>query len=221
MISNKVSDVALSTVTWLLYAISIFVVSFYFLLEGQKLKDAIINLFPSKYRKSLQLMAVDIDKGLQSFLRGQIVLGILTGIIMLGIYMAFGIQYALLLSVILGAWEIVPVIGPPIGFIPTLISVAINGMHFPGNRLIQLLIITLIFQVIQQVKDNVVAPKYIGNVIGMHPVVIFIAIMIGARLDGILGIIFALPVACVINVFMHHMPLKATRVAQDNLSSSN
>ena len=52
----------------------------------------------------------------------------------------------------------------------------------------------------QWLKDNIVAPKYMGNVIGLHPVVIFLAIFIGAKIDGWLGIIFALPVACAVQV---------------------
>jgi len=74
------------------------------------------------------------------------------------------------------------------------------------NTPTQLLIIFVVFQGLQWLKDNIVAPRYIGNVIGLHPVTIFIAIMIGAKLDGMLGIIFALPVACVINVVINHLP---------------
>lgn len=211
LLLSKMSDVAMSTMTWTIYAISIFVVTFYFLLDGRKLVAGMLTWVPAQYRASLHLITVDIDKSLQSFFRGQIVLGILAGIVMLGVYLLLGVQYALLLSVFLAVWEIVPVIGPPIGFLPTIASVAVHGMHFPEHRLLQLLVIILIFQVFQQIKDNVIAPKYIGNVIGVHPIIIFIAIMIGARLDGICGIIFALPVACVLNVIIAHLPLKSSQ----------
>jgi predicted PurR-regulated permease PerM len=58
---------------------------------------------------------------------------------------------------------------------------------------------------VQWLKDNIVAPRYMGNVIGLHPVMIFITIMIGARIDGVSGIVCALPAACVINVLLSHM----------------
>lgn len=206
---TRVSDVALSTMTWLLYAISIFVVSFYFLLEGHRMSDAIISLFPRRYRNALHLMAADMDRNMQAFFRGQIVLGLLAGIVMLGVYLALGVPYALVLSVFLAAWEIVPVIGPPIGFYPAIIPVCINGMdHFPANRFIQVAVLIIIFNVLQWVKDNVIAPRYIGNVIGVHPILIFIVILAGARLDGVNGIIFALPVACLLNVAIRHLPLQ-------------
>jgi hypothetical protein len=79
----------------------------------------------------------------------------------------------------------------------------------PLNRLWQIVVVFLVFQLMQWLKDNFVAPKYIGNVIGLHPVMIFIAIMIGARLDGMLGIIYSLPVACVVNVFITHWAARA------------
>jgi len=210
LLINRVTEITMSTMTWLLYGVSIAVVSFYFLLEGHQIKDHIIKLFPRKYRAALHLMAADMDKNLQGFFRGQVVLAILAGVVMLGVYWALGVSYALSLSVFLALWEIVPVIGPPIGFAPAVIAVAIHGMNFPGDRIIQIIALTIIFSVLQQVKDNVIAPKYIGNVIGLHPVLVFIAIMIGARIDGMLGVIVALPVASVINVFINHLPLRET-----------
>lgn len=208
---TRILDVTMSTMTWLLYAISIFLVSFYFLLEGHQMADAIIRLFPRKFRNALHLMAADMDRSMQAFFRGQIVLGLLAGIVMLGVYLALGVPYALVLSVFLAVLEIVPVIGPPIGFYPAIIPVAIHGAdHCPGNRIVQIIILIVIFNVLQWIKDNVIAPRYIGNVIGVHPILIFIAILIGARLDGITGIVFALPVACLLNVLLSHLPLQSS-----------
>jgi len=209
LILDRVSGAAMSTMTWLVYAISVAVTTFYLLLDGHKIKNRFISWFPADLHSALQRMAADMDKSLQSFFRGQIVLGLGAGLIMMGVYWLLGVHYALLLGIVLAAWEIVPVIGPPLGFIPAIISVLMHGMdNCAGNRLVECLILTIIFCVMQQVKDNVVAPRYIGNVIGIHPILIFIAIMIGARLDGIMGIIFALPIACVINVVANHLPLK-------------
>ena len=205
MLVSKVSDFAMGTATWLLYWISISVVTFYFLLDGSKITDSLITLFPMKHQPFLRAVATDADKSLQSFFRGQLVLAIAFGLLMLAVYSALGVQYALLLSVFLAVMEIMPVIGPPIGFIPAVMSVGFHGMSIPGNRLAHLIVLTVIFMVLQQCKDNLVAPKYIGNVIGLHPIMIFIAILIGARLDGTLGIIFALPVACVLNVLFTHI----------------
>ncbi|PWT99141.1 MAG: hypothetical protein C5B53_05740 [Candidatus Melainabacteria bacterium] len=212
---TRMSDMAVSTMALLMYGLSIFVVSFYFLLDGNRMQSSIIKLFPKRHEQWLKGLTLEIDKSLQSFFRGQIVLGLGFGLFMVIVFSLFGVHYALLLGLILGVWEIIPVIGPPIGFIPAMIAVGIHGMdNVHLNIPTQLLIIFVVFQGLQWLKDNIVAPRYIGNVIGLHPVTIFIAIMIGAKLDGMLGIIFALPVACVINVALNHLHIYQAHPAE-------
>lgn len=218
LIIGRMTDVAMSTLGWLFYGLSIIVVSFYFMLDGHRIKEGVIAAFPRRQHAILGVLATDMDRTLQAFFRGQIVLGLFFGAAMLVVYLVLGVHYALLLAVFLAFWEIVPVIGPTIGFIPTVISVAVDGMDMvPASRIVQVLIVVIVFNLIQWLKDNFVAPKYMGNVIGLHPVMIFIAIMLGARLDGVSGIIWSLPVACVVNVLVSHLSLRfrAETLAQD------
>jgi predicted PurR-regulated permease PerM len=206
IIFGRVTDVAMSTATWFAYGLSTVVVSFYFLLDGRNMKERVIALFPKKYYLMLTVMTTDIDLSLQMFFRGQIVLGLLFGLFMIAVFLAMGVHYALLLGGFLGVCEIIPVIGPAIGFVPILLTVAFDGLdNVALNRFAQILVIFLVLNLVQWLKDNIIAPRYIGNVIGLHPVMIFIAIMIGARLDGLSGIICSLPVACVINVLISHL----------------
>lgn len=205
---SRMTDVAMSTMTWVLYGLSILVLTFYFLLEGHRMKDRIIASLPSRSQGVLQGMARDIDLNMQSFFRGQIVMGIGFGLVMMGVYFLLGVQYALVLGLILAVWEIVPVIGPLLGFLPAALVVLINGMdNVPLERLWQVLLIVVIFNVGQWIKDNLIAPRYIGNAVNLHPVIIFISIMIGARMDGILGIVFAIPAASVVNVVYQQLTL--------------
>lgn len=222
-IIGRMTDVAMSTMTWLFYGLSIIVVSFYFLLDGHNIKESVIKLFPKKHYPFLEVLATDMDIGLQAFFRGQIVLGLLFGAFMIFVYMGLGVHYALLLGIFLGVWEIVPVIGPTIGFIPTVFSAAVDGVdNLPFNRLTQVIIVALVFNLVQWLKDNIVAPRYIGNVIGLHPVMIFIAIMIGARFDGMLGVIYSLPVACLVNVLITHLSARAAAVQKlDGIGDSS
>ena len=69
----------------------------------------------------------------------------------------------------------------------------------------EIIFLVIAFNICQWVKDNLVAPRYIGDAIGLHPVLVFIAIMIGARLDGILGIIVSLPVAGTLAVLFKYL----------------
>jgi predicted PurR-regulated permease PerM len=211
LIASRLSDMAMGTMTWLMYAVSISVVTFYFLLDGHRIKEYVIRLFPQHMHSELDEMATEMDRGLQAFFKGQIVLGMVFGLVMLFVYFVLHVQYALLLSVFLAICEVLPVIGPPIGFFPAIIAVAVHGTILPGERIAQIVVLTLIFMVLQQIKDSIVGPKYMGNVIGLHPVMIFAAIMVGARIDGMLGIILALPAAAVLSVIMAHLPIHARR----------
>jgi predicted PurR-regulated permease PerM len=206
LIMTHLTTVATSTVTWLFYGLSILILAFYFLLDGSRMSQEIAGVFPGTLSTRVLAFLYDTDKSLHSFFKGQIVLGLLFGAFMVAVFSALGVPYALALGLILGAWEIVPVIGPTVGIIPTIIAVLVQGMdHVPADRFVQVAVVLVVFSICQWLKDNIVAPRYIGNVIGLHPVVIFIAIMIGARLDGMLGIIVSLPVACMVNVFFKHL----------------
>ena len=98
----RVTDVAMSTATWLFYWVSISVVTFYFLLEGNTLTESLIKLFPAKNQEFVRKVTKDADHSLQSFFRGQIILGFAFGIVMLAVYMTLGVEYALLLAIFLG-----------------------------------------------------------------------------------------------------------------------
>jgi predicted PurR-regulated permease PerM len=224
MIFNRVSDLATSTMTWVAYGLSILVVSFYYMLEGYGMTDHIIDQFPHNYHDGLKSVVSEIDKSLQAFFRGQIVLGFAFGGVMLIIYVLLGVPFALVLGLFLAVWEVIPVIGPPVGFAPCLIVVALNGLdNVPLDRVWQVVIITLVFLLAQQLRDNLVAPKYIGNAVGLHPVTIFLAILVGAKIDGLLGIIFSIPVASALHVIYSHIRAHYKAEAQpviDSLSAT-
>ena len=202
-IMAQMSGAAISLVTLSIYGLSVLLISFYFLLDGKSMHQAMIKLAPKRFQSTCALMSSEIHTSLKAFFRGQIVLGMLFGVFMVIVYMALGVEYALALGLLLGIWEIVPVIGPTIGFLPACMSVLFLGMaNVGGNRFVELLVLVLVFNIMQWIKDNLVAPRYIGDAIGLHPVLILIAIMIGARLDGILGIIVSLPVAGALAVLL-------------------
>ncbi|MBX9695996.1 MAG: AI-2E family transporter [Cyanobacteria bacterium] len=207
IIFSQVSGVAVGTMTWLFYGLSVLILTFYFLLDGPRMAYGIVHLFPQTRHEVLTKFVTEVHSSLRAFFRGQILLGFLFGAVMTIVYWCSGVYYALALGVILGLWEIVPVIGPILGFIPAALVVLLQETvpDYLGGRWTLLIILIVVFQLFQWIKDNVIAPRYIGDVIGLHPVLIFIAIMIGARVDGMLGIIVSLPVACVVNVSVRHL----------------
>jgi predicted PurR-regulated permease PerM len=192
---SNVFTVAAGTVTGIGYLITILVLSFYFLMDGKHLVKGINSLIPKKFLPNAMKIEQSIHESLLGFLKGQVYLGILAGAIMLPVYLAFGIKYALFLCIFLTVAEIIPVVGSTLGFIPAIIIILFTDP-------MKLILICIIFWIMQAIKDNIVAPKIVGEIIGLHPVTVILSLWIGFQLAGLFGIIFAIPVASVINVII-------------------
>ncbi len=203
---NQMGNVAGSTIILLTNFITFMIITFYLLLDAEKLDKAVLKYIPQNYQERFSQMILAINLSLNNFFQGQIVLALVFSGIILILLLILGVHYALALTAFLAFWEIVPVVGPPIGFIPIFVSVGLKGMDNIGvNRLSQIILIFIIFNFLQWIKDNIVAPKYVGNIIGLHPVIIIISILLGAKFDGLAGIIISLPIACIIHEFIHFL----------------
>lgn len=193
---NNLVNVAAGTLTGIGYTVTIIVLSFYFLLDGKNLIKSINVLIPKGHIKKIIELENSIHNSLLGFLMGQVVLGILTGIFMLIVYVSTGVKYSLFLSFFLAIAEIIPVIGSSLGFIPAIIVMIFT---LPLHKVI---LVWFIFFLFQTVKDNIIAPKIVGEIIGLHPVSVIFALWIGFQVAGFFGILFAIPVASVINVII-------------------
>lgn len=192
---NNLLNLAAGTLTGIGYTITILVLSFYFLLDGKKLVNGCNALIPKTILPKVKELETSIHNSLLGFLKGQVYLGFATGGFMLIFYVIFDIKYSIFLSLFLAIAEIIPVIGSSLGFIPAIIVMLFTDP-------VKLLIIWPIFLVFQMIKDNVVAPKIVGEIIGLHPVTVIFALWIGFQVAGFFGILFAIPVASVINVII-------------------
>jgi predicted PurR-regulated permease PerM len=163
------------------------------------LKDRVVLLaafdraIPGSWQFDVWAVIRTIERVFGQWVRGQLVLGLSVGVLtFVGLLIAsevidpiFG-RYALLLSVIAGVLELVPIIGPIIAAIPAVLLAATAG---PGVMVAALVLYTLI----QQVENNFLVPKIQGDAVELHPAVVMFAIIIGGSLAGLLGAILALP----------------------------
>lgn len=192
---NNILNAASSSLTAIGYIVTVIVLSFYFLLDGSKLVASLNSLIPEKNISKVLEIEESIHNSLLGFLKGQVLLGILTGLFMWPIYSFFGVNYAIFLCIFLAVAEILPVIGSSIGFIPAIVVILFTN---PVN----LIPVWIIFFLFQNVKDNIIAPKIVGSIIGLHPVTVMLSLWIGYKVAGFFGILFAIPAASIINVIM-------------------
>lgn len=180
--SNGVGLV-LGTFNWVIDLIFILVMSFYMLMDGDRVWRGITSIFAPSIRTRL---TGALQRNLQWFVSGQLLLGLFMAVNLALAFWLLKVPFFLLFAVFIGFMEVIPFIGATIGI--SLVGVVVASL----NLWLALQVIGVAI-LIQQVKDNVVAPRVLGNLTGLSPVIIFAALLLGARVGGLLGVILAIP----------------------------
>lgn len=166
----------------------IVILSFYMMLDGKKVIRQLLELIPAEYHDELSVAAKSIEHTFGGFIRGQLVMAFLYAIFVIIVMTIAGLRFAVAIGSLAGLIMFIPVIGAPIAMVlPALITLFQN----PSLTLWMFLIMT----VYQQILLHILMPKIMSEVIGMPPLLILAAIMISARLVGIWGFVFGIPVA--------------------------
>lgn len=178
----------LGTVNWFVDFILILVISFYMLLDGERVWDNITSIISPKVR---DVFTESLEGNLQSFVSGQLLLGLFMATLLSIAFWFLRVPYFLLFAVFIGTMELIPFIGATLGIGTVGIIVAFIDWWLA----LKVLIVAIS---IQQVKDNIVAPRVMGNLTGLSPVIIFAALLLGGRIGGLLGVILAIPLTGVL-----------------------
>lgn len=173
----------LGTVNWFLDLILILVISFYMLLDGERLWLTLTSVFSPHIRYDL---TEALRRNLQRFVSGQLLLGLFMATTLTLAFWLMKVPFFLLFAVVIGVLEVIPFIGATLGIVVVTVIVAFIDWWLA----LQVLGVAI---AIQQVKDNVVAPRIMGNLTGLSPVIIFVSLILGAQIGGLLGVILAIP----------------------------
>lgn len=168
------------------------ILSFFMLLDGGKLWHLIIRIFPLNLGERL---TIAIKYNLLAFFWGRFILAIFFTITIFIVLVILKVPYALFLSVVAGLFDFIPGVGSTIGI--GLICLLI----MPQSLTIALQVLVACF-IIKQVEENFLLPQILRNSINISPVVMFVALLVGARVGGLLGIFLAVPAAGVIMSFL-------------------
>lgn len=174
--------------------ISILVLTFYLLLDKEKLDNLLAHFFIGREEIALSI-ADKIEDKLGAWLRGQIVLSLIIGTISFIVLTILQVPYALPLAILAGIFEVVPVIGPIISAVPAVF------IAYVTNPVLGL-IVGLAYFVIQQLEGHFIVPQVMKKAVGLNPLIIILAVAIGGRLLGIAGALLAVPIAVVIQIIV-------------------
>lgn len=199
--SNSVVDNALGVFSGLLGLLTVFVVSFYLLLERTSIEDFINDNWHWPSKEKVKRIVRKITLKVSLWVRGQLILSAAIGVLtFIGLYI-LGVDFALTLAVIAAVTEIIPVIGPLLGAIPAiLIAFAISP--------IKALWVALLYLGIQQFESQALTPQIMKKVVGLSSVTVIFALLVGAKLLGILGVLIAVPVASAVTVIFEELRKK-------------
>jgi predicted PurR-regulated permease PerM len=166
----------------------VIILSFYMMLDGKKVAKQALALIPAEYHDELAMAAKSMERTFGGFIRGQLAMALLYAVFVTLAMTIARLRFAVAIGALAGLIMFIPVIGAPIAMVmPAIIALFQN----PSLALWMLLIMA----VYQQILLHILMPKIMSEVIGMPPLLILAAIMISARLIGIWGFIFGIPVA--------------------------
>jgi predicted PurR-regulated permease PerM len=176
------------TFNWFLDLILVLVISFYMLIDGDRVWRGLTGIFSPRIREGL---TQSLQRNLQRFVTGQLLLGLFMATTLTLAFWLLKVPFFLLFAVFIGLMEVIPFIGATLG-IATVVSVVAFINWWLALEVLAVAI------AIQQVKDNLIAPRVLGNLTGLSPVIIFVSLLLGARVGGLLGVILAIPLTGVV-----------------------
>lgn len=183
-----------------------FIIAFYLLKDEKYFKNIFVEACQTifKERKSLAIMSFlhDINRVVSRFIRGQLLDGLLVGILSSIALLILGIDFAVLIGMTAGFFNIIPYFGPIIGTIPAVIIGLLSGSP------IKALFAVIALLLVQQIDSTVISPKIVGDSVGLHPVFVILSVVIGGSYFGLFGMLLAVPVAGILKLIFGRLMLR-------------
>jgi predicted PurR-regulated permease PerM len=193
-LGGLVGTLAGSAATTLAWTAFVVVVSYFFLLESKGLREGIIHFDIPGYTEDIRRLSRKLGRIWNAFLRGQVIIFFSKVIVYMVVMSSLGVHYAIGIAFIAGFAGFLPYIGPAINWtVLGLVSYFQGGNMFGLAPLAYTIMVIVVALLIDQVFDNLVAPRIMSQALKVHPAFVLIAAIIAANLIGILGIVVAAP----------------------------
>ena len=199
-ITSSVGNFVLIAVTYLPWFLLVPILSFFFLKDVNRFRLAVLRMFPAgRWRYRAELVMADVNTTLAAYTRAQLIsCGLIAFICTLGFYFV-GLKYALLLGILAGIFEFVPLLGPvTIGLIVIATAAASDN---PWKALY----VAIFLVVLRIIHDYVTYPRIVRGGIHLHPLAIILSVLAGEQVAGIPGVFLAIPIVAVATVIYRHV----------------
>lgn len=194
-LSKSFGEIVLGTLRSLIYVVSVLIISLYLSIKEKGITQFLELIAPENYKTYILDLWKRTKRKLAHWLQTYLFLSFLIGaMVFLGLSL-IGVRYALLLAIITTIFELLPVIGP---IFAATIAIAIVLFESP----ILAFIVFLFYIIIHQIESHIIIPLFMTKAVGVDPILIILALLIGGKLAGIVGILFAVPVAAILTEFI-------------------
>lgn len=195
--------------------------SFFFLLDGHKIKKAVIGFLPNRYFEMSLNIHQKIARIVGNFIRAKLIESFVVGVCAMIGFIIVGIvfeplNYAIFLAILVGLFNIIPYLGPLIGAVPVLVVAVVQYVLMPqfpefsasANSVPSWAPVLMIAGVLAfaQIVDNVyLIPVLLGKSVNVHPLVVLGSVILGAKMLGVLGMIISIPLASILQTMVHEI----------------
>lgn len=178
-----------------------FIIAFYFLIDAEYFKDLwqrfVALFFKSRHYDRFSGYMDDVNAVVSSFIRGQLLDALIVGILSSIALYAIGLDFAVFVGMTSGLFNIIPYFGPLIGSVLAVIVALLGG------SIKQAVLAIIVLIIVQQIDGNFLSPKIVGNSVGLHPVFVMMALIIGGSLMGIWGMLIAVPAGGILKLMLN------------------
>ena len=216
-IIGSLATMATAVGNFMFIAAMVFIFTIILLAEYHVFRKSLVNIIPNKYFELGLKLIYNIEKSVSSYLRGQFLSAAsvaamsITGLFMLNLLGA-NLTLTIFIGIIAGLANLIPLVGPFVGMVPAILIAFMNNL---GNDIAMshtlfgvlpspffILDIILMFLIVQQIEGNLITPALVGKSVGLHPIIVMMALLIGGTILGPLGMLFAVPAAGVLKVIL-------------------
>jgi predicted PurR-regulated permease PerM len=192
---NTTTQLFTSIMSILFDTFLVMIISFYMMMDGDRLVESFVRRLPPVWVSDVRLFQSYVEQIFGGFFRAQLTIGLIYGILTWIILMAFQQANGLLVGVISGVIMLLPFLGPPLSIVPPVLLVLLQSSSSDLGLTLLLLVVVLI--IAQQLVMQLLAPRIFGAQMGIHPLLLFAALLVGAKLGGVWGAFFAGPIIAV------------------------
>lgn len=193
---ERSAGLAMRVVTAVVDIVLVLVLALYLLGSAPKVRSGLQYLLPPRWRPTAGQVEDELADVFGRYVRGQLLLGLVIGLLNFAAFTALGLPYAILLAVLAGILELIPIVGPIVAG-----AVAASVAVFQPDPFPLVLWVILAATAIQQLENHLLVPRISGGAVGIHPLAALLSVAVGIQVFGIAGGLFAVPVAGVVALY--------------------